>query len=450
MVMLSNTTFQQPPIDILLLCALKDEFDQVLKVSTGLGAAGWCLSNDAKGRIVANAKLTASTGQKLNVCATWTGYMGREQTQAIASAIIQSTPVKCLAMCGICAGRRSKVELGDVIFGDRLWSYDVGKSVVEDGREVFQGDMLQYHPSEIWVQQMQNVSIPADTSWLSLRPRLPYEHQEIWALQRFFAGENPTKHPEFDNACPDWADVLKRLWHRGWVSESSLELTETGQKHIKSITLLHPRGMPDPTAFQVHVAPLATGAAVKEDEDIFPRLSQSMRKVLGFDTEASGLAVLAEAHQVPAIIVKGVSDFGDNFKDDRYRIFAARASAEALFVLLRNTAHMFVPASTIAMQSDRMHNSLMPTMNIIPLPIDLIDTLSELYPDVSNARSLWSRAGGTGRDVENIPRPRDLWQRLWQRCCQGSAVTPHALLEAALNEFPGNAVIKTHINRLPV
>jgi nucleoside phosphorylase len=446
--MFPNIAFEQPPTDILLLCALKDEFDQVLKVSNGIGATGWCQSNDANGRIVADAEFTATSGQRLNVRATWAGYMGREQTQAVASTIIQNTPAKCLAMCGICAGRKGKVELGDVIFGERLWSYDVGKSVLEAGREVFQGDMLQYRPSEIWVQHMQNVSIPADTSWLTLRPRLPLEHQEIWVLQKLHAGENPIKHQEFDYACPDWPRVIERLWLRGWVSEPSLKLTETGQQQIELIILLNPKGLPPPAAFQVHTAPLATGAAVKEDEEVFPKLSHSMRKVLGLDMEASGLAALAEAHQVPALIVKGVSDFGNKFKDDRYRAFAARASAEALFVLLRNTVHMLLPTNTITAQTESRVLATTTVPNKARLALDLIDTLAELYPDVSNARSLWIRAGGKSRDVENIPRPRDLWQRLWQRCCQGAAVTPQALLVTALDEFPGNLIIIAYINRL--
>jgi len=434
-------------IDVLLICALKDEFDQVLNVTNGI-AAGWRSTNDSSGRMVADAELTALNGQKINIRATWAAHMGREATQALVSSIIQRTPAKCLAMSGICAGRRGKVELGDVIFGDRLWSYDAGKSVKENGHEVFQGDMLQYRPTEVWVQQMQAVSIPAGTPWVSMRPQLPYEHQEVWALHRLHAGENPVDHAEFEHACPDWAEVLKRLWLREWVVKSGIELTETGRKHISQIALLHPRGFPEPEPFQVLVAPLATGAAVKEDEEIFPRLSDSMRKVLGLDMEASGLAAMGEAHQVPVIVVKGVSDFGDKFKDDRYRSFAARASAEALFVLLRNTAHMILPVNAIAVP--RSTSGLAPTSTVTstPLPVDLIDILAELYPDTTSARSIWVRAGGSNRDVENIARPRDMWQRLWRQSCQGAVVKPQSLLAAVLEEYPGNETVTTHLIRL--
>jgi hypothetical protein len=36
--------------------------------------------------------------------------------------------------------------LGDVIFADRLWSYDAGKIEKEDARDRFQGDMVHVSP----------------------------------------------------------------------------------------------------------------------------------------------------------------------------------------------------------------------------------------------------------------------------------------------------------------
>ena len=72
-------------------------------------------------------------------------------------------------MSGICAGRRGKVNLGDVIFADRLWSYDAGKVEKEDGKDRFQGDMLQFRPDPVWVQRMQAVTIPSDAAWLGGR-----------------------------------------------------------------------------------------------------------------------------------------------------------------------------------------------------------------------------------------------------------------------------------------
>lgn len=81
------------------------------------------------------------------------------------------------------------------------------------------------------------------------------------------------------------------------------------------------------------------------------------------------------------------------------------------------------------------------------LPRDLIDLLAEEYPDTQSARALWKRAGGSNRQVENISKPGDLWQKLWLRSVRGASVRPAALLRAALapDELPNNAVLIRHL-----
>ncbi|MBL4704943.1 MAG: hypothetical protein JKY54_10500 [Flavobacteriales bacterium] len=447
-----NSTPENSPtntsIDVLLLCALNDEFNQVLAVTKGLHSEGWHKHHDPSGRIVADAAFIGTDGRILNIRATWLGHMGRESTQAVVSTLIQKTPAKCIAMSGICAGRRGKVELGDVIIADRLWSYDAGKSVTEDGVEIFQGDMIQYRPSEIMVQNMHNIKTPDDSPWLADRPLLPYEHQENWVLLRLLKGEDPIEHSDYAKCCPEWPQVLERLWKKKWVSET-LEIEEAGKKHITRLSLLYPKGLPAPPEFKVHVAPLATGSVVKEDEFIFPQLAQSMRKVLGLDMEASGLAAFSEAHEITVVVAKAVSDYGDPFKDDRYREFAARASAETLISLLRSTSQLYLKEEKIQEHPvvDRPITDSTNTSDA-QLTKELVEMLAELYPDVSEVRLLWERAGGSPREIENVPRPRDLWQRIWKRCTQGAVVSPQALLNEILVDYPSNAVISKHLDNL--
>ena len=174
-----------------------------------------------------------------------------------------------------------------------------------------------------------------------------------------------------------------------------------------------------------------------------------MRKVLGLYMEASGLAALAESYLLDACYrSKRCSDFGDKFKDDRYRVSAARAAAEALFVLLRNTAQLLLPKSIVAVQTESGHLASTSTSDT-RLPLDLIDTLAELYRTYRMHDIFGSVLVERGVMLR-ISEPRDLWQRLWQRCCQGAEVTPQSLLTAALDEFPSNVVIITHIHRLSV
>ncbi len=423
-------------IDVLLLCAIKDEYDQVLRVRDGLIEPGWIETTGPRGWIVSDGLFSTPSGPPLRIRTTWATHMGREQAQALASMLIAEQPARCLAMSGICAGRRGKVALGDVIFADRLWSYDVGKTTVEDGQTKFEGDAFQFHPSLNWVQRMQRLTTAKDAEWLAKRPTLPLEHQEDWVLLRLVNGNTPLQHSDFKTACPDWSDVLRRLWKRRWVDES-LELTELGRKHANQLQLLHPDGLPAPPGFQHHVAPIATGASVTEDEGIFPRLSSSMRKVLGVEMEASALGALGNILGIPVVVAKAASDFGDAFKDDRYRQFAARAAAECLIALLRDAADLIPGRERTKTTADGLSPK--------ELPLELIEVFAEEYPDVGDARSLWERAGGKKSEVEQISRPRDLWQRLWIRSTQGASVRPGTLLKAALVDLPNNAVLLRYL-----
>jgi hypothetical protein len=74
-------------------------------------------------------------------------------------------------------------------------------------------------------------------------------------------------------------------------------------------------------------------------------------------------------------------------------------------------------------------------------PPELIDVLAEEYPDVRDARAVWVRAGGRNGEVENNPRPRDLWQNLWLRSIRGASVRPAALLKTVLEDLPHNTTV---------
>lgn len=421
-------------VDVLLICALKDEYDQVCNVTDGILDSGWLENVGPKGWLVSDATFSTPRSTNLNIRATWANHMGRESTQAVVSMLIHEQPARCIAMSGICGGRRGKVALGDVIFADRIWSYDSGKITVEDGESHFQGDILQYRPKPVWVQRMQQVAVDSNSPWLLERPIPTLESQEDWVLLRILAKEDPTSHANFSFECPNWDDTLRRLWKRKWL-DRTMQLTQDGRARASKLSKLHPKNIPQSPAFQVHVAPIGTGATVAEDTGIFPRLANSMRKVLGIEMEASSIAALGEILEIPVIVAKGVSDYGDSFKDDRYRDFAARAAAECIIGFLRHNADLLpktANTSTVA-EPTNGHKTTQ--------RYDLILFFAEAYPDVRDARAIWAKAGGKSSEVENIPRPRNLWQKLWQQSQQGATVTPMALLRTALEDYPNNALL---------
>jgi hypothetical protein len=96
---------------------------------------------------------------------------------------------------------------------------------------------------------------------------------------------------------------------------------------------------PQRLPFRVLTAPMASGSAVIADSDVWSRLkAMGMRKITAVEMEAATIATVAYEQRLPWLVVKGVMDHADTKKDDRYKQFAARASAQVMFALLERLA----------------------------------------------------------------------------------------------------------------
>jgi nucleoside phosphorylase len=101
------------------------------------------------------------------------------------------------------------------------------------------------------------------------------------------------------------------------------------------------QGQKPDAALRIHIGPLASGASVLANESLFDQVKEQNRKLLGVDME--GYGVMAAASEAPApqpeaIVMKSVSDFADENKDDRFRHYAAYTSACALRLLAEQYA----------------------------------------------------------------------------------------------------------------
>ncbi len=117
-------------------------------------------------------------------------------------------------------------------------------------------------------------------------------------------------------------------------------LTDSGRAQIE-VALYDDVDGPDTLPFEVVVGPMATGNVVMERPEIWDELSgMGVRDITGLEMEAAAIATVAQTEQVPFLLVaKGVMDHAAN-KEDRYKRFAAKASAEVLFALLTQIAMM--------------------------------------------------------------------------------------------------------------
>jgi len=333
-------------VDVLIVTALKDELDAVLELELdGQGRGAWKDARDQSGFPFHLREVSNAHGEKLRVAAAWSGEMGGEAAAARAVGLILELDPECLAMCGICAGWRGKVFLGDVIVADRVFSYDSGKHVsAGDGQDGFFHDITTYNLEATW--KMDAAYFARDFQRApGLRQERPLskESQTRWLLHRLeeherHAGPAPTDHPERKKRCPDWAASIKALRKEGLIADTpgELKLTEQGRRAVAEARLLDPEGQERDPAFRVHVAPLATGNAVREEPGLFDRLSRHIRKVLGAEMEARAIGFAAEQlERRRSLIVKAVSDYADHDKDDAYRAFACHASAAFLLAFLQ-------------------------------------------------------------------------------------------------------------------
>ena len=94
------------------------------------------------------------------------------------------------------------------------------------------------------------------------------------------------------------------------------------------------------TSLQLRLGAMGSGAAVIGDADKFKEVKLDHRKTLAIDMEAYGVMLASRELPIPtpeAIVVKGVSDFGNAEKNreeaKRLRPFAAYASVEVLKIL---------------------------------------------------------------------------------------------------------------------
>lgn len=327
-------------VDVLIITAVPDEYDEALKVDDG-ALDSWEKKPGPTGLEVAFRTYQTANGGRMRVALTRALDMRGVATAAASTPLIAAYKPRCLAMCGVCAGRRGEVNLGDVVVGDILYTYDTGAIIAEydekgNRQERFKGEPSPYRISAIWKQKAESFSITGMPPWLNSRPRSLHD-QGLWLMERLHAGDTePAKHADRKTMCRDWGKVIDRLRTKGLLADKGIALTAAGREYISEIIVHNPDGLPAPPDFRVHVAPIATGNNVVRDEKIFERLSSSMRKVLAVEMEAAAIGAVAHITNIPYMIVmKAVMDHADSDKEDGFKPFAARASAECLIAFLR-------------------------------------------------------------------------------------------------------------------
>ena len=330
--------------DVVVLTAIPLEYQAALQVEAGAWEGSqWELQEGPNGLPVAFRTFRGKGGRGLRVVAARAADMGAVAATNALLPLVEAYRPQCVAMCGVCAGRPGKTNLGDVIAAERLFFHDTGKRLPE----AMQQDLKTYNLRDDWKVALEQFGFAArfqHEAWWKERP-IPYAWQEDWVLARLNEGvEDPSSLPESTAFCPQWDKVIESLWKSGQVQDGSRTLTEEGRRRISRLLIKHRNRFPDTAPsgemlpFKVHVAPMGSGNQVVEDEAVWSFISEHMRKTLALEMEAAALGQVAHAQRerkLTALVMKGVMDFANHGRDDHFKEFAARASAECLIAFLR-------------------------------------------------------------------------------------------------------------------
>jgi nucleoside phosphorylase len=338
-------------IDVLIITALKEEHDAARDVAAQMGVAweerhGGTTTPYLLGRYAVTGK------HDLTIALARPTRMGSTATAPIMGSLTADLKPHCLAMCGVCAGNPAEVALGDVIIADMVYTYDEGKQT-QGG---FEGDHRQTPMLDLWVRLAQELA-PND---LPSFGEPSSKEAGRWLLERLYAGDDPTAHPARRRYFPKgtWARRVRSLEKKGLILRqgTQLVLTDAGRVDIQESNFYNAE-IPEKLPFQIKVGPIASGNVVVKDGLTWDKLKMwGVRSVLGLEMEAATVGSTAHRLGIPGwVVVKGVMDHADPRKDDRYKPFAARASAEVLFKFLAmlplpSLSGLLVPQSPTSLQ----------------------------------------------------------------------------------------------------
>ena len=328
------------PVDVLVVAALPEEFEAAREAAS---------ARDANGRGVAlweqrdlDGSLPYVFGEyridgmlRFAVALARPTHMGGRTTGPFAATLVDRLHPASVAMCGVCAGNPASTALGDVVVGAPVYEWDEGRHSASS----FEGDHRQFPLSPRWLRAAQDFDPVSLASYGEAS-----EHEALlWFLEQLYRGQQPRKHPALSQYFPSgtWQPRLARLEEQGLIRREptgEAVLTSDGSDHVQRRLYDDVEG-PQRLPFRVLAAPMASGSAVIADPDEWGRLkAMGVRRITAIEMEAATIATVAHDRGLPWIVAKGVMDHADTKKDDRYKKFAARASAQVLFALLERLA----------------------------------------------------------------------------------------------------------------
>ena len=267
-------------IDVVVLTALPIELSAI-HAALGSSPADGANKTPAGTTYWTAEVQSRKSSRALRVCVSSIGGAGNPDAAAAVTELATLMKPRLVMMVGIAAGLRGKCRLGEVVLSDRIVAYEPAATTAIEGVS-----------TEI--------------------PR-PDAYRVAHSIQQ---------------------DVASYLADAGL------------QQRLLQHTVIPPAGFPGIEADLVATALTARSATIASGEKLLrdPERLQAIRALHGkievVEMEAAGVAAACHHSGVSFLVVRGISDFGDAVKDDRFHDIAAKGAAIIAVDFVREGLHL--------------------------------------------------------------------------------------------------------------
>ncbi|WP_295751631.1 phosphorylase [Undibacterium sp.] len=253
------------PPDVLILTALDVEL-AAAKLAFGI-AEDAAPTTTNTGLHVWKVPVIRGDGSTASCVVACFAGAGNYDAAAVTATLLSELRPGNVMMLGIAAGMRKKCSLGEVILVERVVAYE--------GAALVAGGVVEARP---------------ETTRLTMKVR---------------------------------QDLSTYLSNR-----QSLERRLT--KSYKSLEIVFPddvKAGPVVKDIMPKTATIGSGEKLLRDPEKFTAMRELHGKIEAVEMEAAGLFAACSSHNTPVLMVRGISDFGDSKKDNRFHHLAAKAAA---------------------------------------------------------------------------------------------------------------------------
>lgn len=253
------------PPDVLVLTALDIEL-AAAKQAFGITEDATPTITDT-GLHVWKAQVNRRSGGTASCVIACFAGAGNVDAASVTSTLLTELKPGNVMMLGIAAGMRDKCKLGQVVLVERVVAYE--------GAAVLSGGKVEARPEITRLSMRVRQDVNSYLSNIqSLERRLTESYESLGIV-----------FPEHAEAGPVMKGVM-------------------------------------PNAVTV-----GSGEKLLRDPETFRAMRELHGKVEAAEMEAAGLFAACSSHSKPVLMVRGISDFGDSTKDNRFHLLAAKAAA---------------------------------------------------------------------------------------------------------------------------